>query len=231
MNKLKRAIVSLVLAGCMVVGGNAMAQTSLLTGGFLSNGGNALQNSDSTSPWIDSLAWNSFFDTTSAPPPNFYGEVGTWVSNSDSLNPFGSGSLTFLYQFVNCDSSVTYPSCGGKVSTDAITRWTLTGFDGYKTSVAYTTAWSGIDMVLVDRFNSNNIGVSYASVHPGQAGNLIVYTNATSYGTSTSFFQDGGQGNAAIFAPIPEPETYAMLLAGLGLMGFVARRRRQNAAA
>jgi hypothetical protein len=27
---------------------------------------------------------------------------------------------------------------------------------------------------------------------------------------------------------IPEPETYAMLLAGLGLMGFVARRRRTN---
>jgi hypothetical protein len=27
-------------------------------------------------------------------------------------------------------------------------------------------------------------------------------------------------------APIPEPETYAMLLAGLGLMGFMARRRR-----
>lgn len=31
-------------------------------------------------------------------------------------------------------------------------------------------------------------------------------------------------------APIPEPETYAMLLAGLGLMGFVARRRKQRAA-
>lgn len=29
---------------------------------------------------------------------------------------------------------------------------------------------------------------------------------------------------------IPEPETYAMLLAGLGLMGFVARRRQQGAA-
>lgn len=27
---------------------------------------------------------------------------------------------------------------------------------------------------------------------------------------------------------VPEPETYAMMLAGLGLMGFVARRRRQN---
>jgi hypothetical protein len=30
---------------------------------------------------------------------------------------------------------------------------------------------------------------------------------------------------------IPEPETYAMLLAGLGLMGFVARRRQRKSAA
>jgi hypothetical protein len=31
-------------------------------------------------------------------------------------------------------------------------------------------------------------------------------------------------------AAIPEPETYAMLLAGLGLLGFFARRRAQKAA-
>ncbi|MFN4064546.1 MAG: PEP-CTERM sorting domain-containing protein [Parazoarcus communis] len=28
---------------------------------------------------------------------------------------------------------------------------------------------------------------------------------------------------------MPEPETYAMLLAGLGLVGFMARRRNRNA--
>jgi len=31
-------------------------------------------------------------------------------------------------------------------------------------------------------------------------------------------------------AAVPEPETYAMLLGGLGLMGFIARRRKQAAA-
>ena len=34
---------------------------------------------------------------------------------------------------------------------------------------------------------------------------------------------------APITAPIPEPETYAMLLAGLGLVGAVARRRKSSA--
>lgn len=29
--------------------------------------------------------------------------------------------------------------------------------------------------------------------------------------------------------PVPEPETYAMLMAGLGLVGFMARRRKQKA--
>ena len=36
----------------------------------------------------------------------------------------------------------------------------------------------------------------------------------------------GSTQDLAVFAPIPEPETYAMLLAGLAVMGFVARRRR-----
>ena len=34
--------------------------------------------------------------------------------------------------------------------------------------------------------------------------------------------------SAAVATPVPEPETYAMLLAGLGIVGFVARRRRAD---
>jgi uncharacterized protein YjiK len=43
--------------------------------------------------------------------------------------------------------------------------------------------------------------------------------------------EDSGTGNSRLFvlaAPVPEPETYALLLAGLGLLGgTLARRRRQ----
>jgi hypothetical protein len=37
-------------------------------------------------------------------------------------------------------------------------------------------------------------------------------------------------GDVAAANPVPEPETYAMLLAGLGLLGVAARRKQQSAA-
>ena len=43
-------------------------------------------------------------------------------------------------------------------------------------------------------------------------------------------FQGGGS-ESFVLTPVPEPETYAMMLAGLGLMGFVSRRRRATAKA
>ena len=39
----------------------------------------------------------------------------------------------------------------------------------------------------------------------------------------------GSFGGAVMLAPVPDPETYGMMLAGLGVLGFLARRRKQAA--
>lgn len=57
---------------------------------------------------------------------------------------------------------------------------------------------------------------------------IIIYGNAIG-GSTAGFTGSVSVANAPIVPPplpaVPEPETYAMLLAGLGLLGVVARRR------
>ena len=50
-------------------------------------------------------------------------------------------------------------------------------------------------------------------------------------GFNDSFIGDADYDDFVVgvnFSPVPEPETYAMLLAGLGLIGYSARRRKMN---
>lgn len=57
---------------------------------------------------------------------------------------------------------------------------------------------------------------------------------STTFGNAATLFQGEEFVRGRFFAsvglpvtPIPEPETYAMMLAGLGLLGFIARRRQK----
>lgn len=54
---------------------------------------------------------------------------------------------------------------------------------------------------------------------------LTVSFSGLNAGLGTRFTFDSSGAHLSI-TPVPEPETYAMLLAGLGLLGFVAHRRR-----
>jgi len=57
---------------------------------------------------------------------------------------------------------------------------------------------------------------------------FTAFTNAvtTVNPGSNGFTVTNGGGNLNFAAPIPEPETYALMIGGLGIMGWVARRRR-----
>ncbi len=73
---------------------------------------------------------------------------------------------------------------------------------------------------LVIGVNAANYTSSNGRAFQGSIDEVRVYNNALS-----------GAEVAALYnlSPVPEPETYAMLLAGLGLLGFMARSRKESA--
>ena len=44
-----------------------------------------------------------------------------------------------------------------------------------------------------------------------------------------NIYGDGSYCGKIVISPVPEPQTYAMILIGLGLVGFSARRRKRDA--
>lgn len=66
----------------------------------------------------------------------------------------------------------------------------------------------------------------------GYALSLIADANSVTrtglYGVRVMNLTDSNGRHQDLLAPIPEPGTYAMFLAGLGLMGVIARRRRAS---
>ncbi len=80
-------------------------------------------------------------------------------------------------------------------------------------SLAQDAGWTDYSMVFTPSVTGNYI-LSFGNSGGDNIGMLLDNVSV-----------DGG----AITSPIPEPGTYAMLLAGLGLLGFAARRRKLKA--
>jgi len=81
--------------------------------------------------------------------------------------------------------------------------------------------WGGVEIAHVNNsLNGTWETRTYSLIGDGSAMKLKFIATGTSdsYGSSLD--------NVSLTAAVPEPETYAMLLAGLGLVGVVARRRK-----
>jgi hypothetical protein len=92
----------------------------------------------------------------------------------------------------------------------------FTSFAGANLSFAPTAAGAGF---FANPVSFYNVAVSSFINSPTQVSPV-----AAGFASGFRIAQGGGSVNFA--APIPEPETYALLLAGLGAVAWVARRRK-----
>ncbi len=171
----------------------------------------------------------------------FLADVTTPINNT-SYNGFaraavydtGAG-LDFYYQYSNDMSSKNGLE---RFSGYDFSSLGATAVDVYQTDAAFGIFLKGTESSdYADRSIYGVVGFSFvpngnSKINPGTTSfTQIIRTNARSFQAGNfgllNGIGDNAQGYGTV-AAVPEPETYAMLLAGLGLMGAIARRRNKG---
>lgn len=113
----------------------------------------------------------------------------------------------------------------GTLGGDSVARaindsGTVVGWSRLEPGVTHGFLWNGIEMIDL------NTLLDEGSASAGWVLNDATDINANGWITGIAGNPLTGQTQAFLLTPVPEPETYAMLLAGLGLVGMAVRRRR-----
>ena len=109
------------------------------------------------------------------------------------------------------------------------------------TSFIFTSSTSGLIGSFAAWLDSTPLSLSLVTTPIGggtsfefqllSGGTSMAYGSHTLTVSGVRDSSGGSYGGSIYTAPVPEPETVAMLLAGLGLVGTIARRRKMSAAA
>lgn len=155
-----------------------------------------INNGDAST--LNAMNWGAgwtYFDSTD--PNDAPGGAFMGLTFSVTATPGTSGSWTLTGTDTNFGAPLNFPtSLDFAVGLKGGNEYALWGFD----NAAVTGTDSGTFSIVFTNNGGNTPNLSH----------LIVFGRVASGGS---------------IAAIPEPETYAMLLAGLGLVGFAARRK------
>jgi hypothetical protein len=137
-------------------------------------------------------------------------------------------SLTGTFSFT-ANNTVTYGNASGRnLLSGSFSQVTFTGTNAGSTGGinGSTTGGSTIsytsDFLNFSRGSSYDIGFTLTSIAP-----LLSFTSNRALPSFRGVLTGNFSSNPAPLPPsIPEPGTWAMMIAGIGLIGFARRRRR-----
>ncbi|MCA1925195.1 MAG: FxDxF family PEP-CTERM protein [Thiobacillus sp.] len=138
-----------------------------------------------------------------------------------NVSTVGFNNVVINYDLRHSNTSSRYEQF--QYSTDGVNFVDFAQFDGN----AGDTWFNGrsVDLSGVASVNNNaNFAFRVVSTFAPSTSGYVASNPSSSYSTSGTWRFDMVTLNAA---PVPEAETYAMMLAGLGLVGFMAARRRK----
>jgi hypothetical protein len=142
------------------------------------------------------------------------------VSSFAGSATFAGGSATIANDAFGAPGSFTQIITFSGLSTG--TYNILGNISGQNLSFTSVTLDAALWNITNIAFPQANFGIALLAVTASQPVTLTV--------KGTSFASAHYNGTISV-TPVPEPESYAMLLAGLGLMGAIARRRSNKSKA
>lgn len=138
-------------------------------------------------------------------------------------NYSGSFSLTHAIAGAFEDTFTFVPSVDGVVKGSLIT----TGVNS-ATSIHFTSGTINSIPFTFQDLGFGEYGFTTAAYASAPLILSVFGIAAPSLAAGSSIVASYSGNLAATVSPVPEPSTYAMMLAGLGLFGFIASRRRKN---
>jgi hypothetical protein len=127
---------------------------------------------------------------------------------------------------VNSTSGMDFDAIISSISHTADTGLDVTGLSLYR-AAGGDGSGTGTLVTSGTSLQSGNIDVWTLSTDNLTMGNYYVLVSGNIVSDASASF--GGAVMMSPTAPVPEPETYGMMIAGLGVLGFLARRRKQAA--
>lgn len=153
----------------------------------------------------------------------------TWANVQNK--PLNDMSLAFdQYIFAN-NNAGNHLAVGG-VANGASTMTSGLGYGGsiYNTAGQINVKGGDMTALIGTDMSVFNVKTSSTSQLANSTATKLSVLDTLPNGTKNPYFNLSTTGALTYVAAVPEADTSAMMLAGLGLMGFIARRRRNNAA-